>query len=251
MVHRIRTRASVRGAAIWRSVQVALTDVAAQVGRRQLQILDAGGGTGGFAVPLAELGHHVTVVDASPDSLAALEVRATEAKVGHLVHAVQGDAVTLLDAVHADAFDIAICHSVLEVVDDPLAVLTALHASLRLGGLISVVAANAVATVLHKAVAGRLDEALHALRDPRARSGPNDPVPRRFSPSDLQALLAAAGFAVEEIEGARVFADVVPASLVDADPRAVETLIALELEASRVPALRDIAAQLHALARRR
>ena len=41
-------------------------------GRDQLDVLDAGGGTGGFAVPLAELGHRVTVVDASPDSLLSL-----------------------------------------------------------------------------------------------------------------------------------------------------------------------------------
>lgn len=251
MVDRIRTRGSVRNAVIWRSVQAALTNVSDDVGRRQLQILDAGGGTGGFAVPLAELGHHVTVVDASPDSLAALELRAAEAKVGDLVHAVQGDAAALLDTVHADAFDVAICHSVLEVVEEPLAVLAAVHASLRTGGLISIVVANAVATVLHKAVAGRLDEALHALRDPRGRSGPTDPVPRRFLLSDLQALVAAAGFVIDEIEGARVFADVVPASLVDADPRAVETLITLELESARIPALRDVAAQLHVLARRR
>ncbi|MGZ6791503.1 MAG: methyltransferase domain-containing protein, partial [Mycobacteriales bacterium] len=43
-----------------------------------LVVVDAGGGTGGFAVPLAELGHRVTVVDPSPDSLAALQRRAAE-----------------------------------------------------------------------------------------------------------------------------------------------------------------------------
>ncbi|HET7666792.1 MAG TPA: methyltransferase [Mycobacterium sp.] len=250
MVDRIRTRGSVRNAVVWGSVQAALVNAADDVGRHQLQILDAGGGTGGFAVPLAELGHHVTVVDASPDSLAALELRAAEAKVGHLVHARQGDAAALLDTVSADAFDVAICHSVLEVVDDPLAVLTAVRASLRAGGLISVVVANTVATVLHKAVAGRLDEALYALRDRQGRSGPRDPLPRRFSLPDLQGLLAAAGFVLETVEGVRVFADVVPAGLIDADPRAVETLIVLEVEAARVPALREVAAQLHALARR-
>ncbi|QRN81885.1 MAG: methyltransferase type 12, partial [Nocardiopsis sp. BM-2018] len=46
-----------------------------------LEIVDAGGGTGGAAVPLAELGHRVTVVEPSPDSLAALERRAAESGV--------------------------------------------------------------------------------------------------------------------------------------------------------------------------
>ena len=47
----------------------------------QARIVDVGGGTGGLAVQLAELGHRVTVVDPSPDALAALERRAREAGV--------------------------------------------------------------------------------------------------------------------------------------------------------------------------
>src|SRR3954471_18420577 len=62
-----------------------------------LDVLDVGGGTGGFAVPLAVLGHRVTVVDPSPDALAALQRRAREAGVD--VRAVQGDAAGLLDVV--------------------------------------------------------------------------------------------------------------------------------------------------------
>src|ERR1700722_18869492 len=41
---------------------------AAQVGRAALEVVDVGAGTGGFAVRLAKLGHHVTVVDPSPDA---------------------------------------------------------------------------------------------------------------------------------------------------------------------------------------
>ena len=64
---RLRTRGSVRTAVVWRSVRSLLIDLVDVTGRDQLDVLDAGGGTGGFAVPLAELGHHVTVVDASTD----------------------------------------------------------------------------------------------------------------------------------------------------------------------------------------
>ena len=45
------------------------------------RIVDIGGGTGGFAVPLAQLGHRVEVIDPSPDALAALDRRAREADV--------------------------------------------------------------------------------------------------------------------------------------------------------------------------
>src|SRR5215469_14435904 len=64
-----------------------------QTGRTALDIVDAGGGTGGFAVPFAALGHNVTVVDPSPDALASARRRAAEA--GARLTAVQGEAASL------------------------------------------------------------------------------------------------------------------------------------------------------------
>ncbi len=62
-------------------------------------MLDIGGGTGGFAVPLAQAGHRVTVLDHSPDALAGLGRRVAEAGVAAQVRAVQGDADNLAAAV--------------------------------------------------------------------------------------------------------------------------------------------------------
>ena len=56
-----------------------------------LRVLDVGGGSGMFAVPLARLGHDVTVVDPSADALATLRRRADTAGVGDRVRGVQGD----------------------------------------------------------------------------------------------------------------------------------------------------------------
>jgi SAM-dependent methyltransferase len=257
MADRLRMRSSVRNALVWRTLQDAAADLTAAVGRDQLDVLDAGGGTGGIAVPLAALGHRITVVDTSPDALAALERRAAEAGVTALVRGVQGDAASIPDVLGLDdpstdpaRFDLAICHSVLEIADDPAAVLVGVARSLRPGGVVSIVTANAVAAALHRAIAGRFDEALHVLRDPLGRYGPNDPVPRRFSLADVRSLVDAAGLTVVATHGARVFADVVPAGSLDADPQAVATLTELELEAADVPALRAIASALHLLARR-
>ena len=63
-----------------------------------LDVLDIGGGTGGFAVRVAGLGHRVTVVDPSPDALAALARRARESGVADRVTGQQGDLGHLLDA---------------------------------------------------------------------------------------------------------------------------------------------------------
>src|SRR4051794_28291464 len=83
------------------------------------RIVDIGGGTGGFAVRLAGQGHAVTVVDPSPDALAALDRRADEAGVAALVTGLQGDLTDLDTHVPPGAADVVLCHGVLEVVPDP------------------------------------------------------------------------------------------------------------------------------------
>src|SRR5215469_9089133 len=94
-----------------------------QTGRTALDIVDAGGGTGGFAVPFAALGHNVTVVDPSPDALASARRRADERSVRLVT--VQGDADGLDALVGQRAADLVICHSVLEYVDSPAAAMAA------------------------------------------------------------------------------------------------------------------------------
>ena len=79
--------------------------------------------------------------------------------------------------------------------------------------------------------------------------GDRDPVPRRFTRDALTALLTKAGFTVVETHGVRVFADLVPSRLVDTEPGAADALIELEEAAAAHPALRDVATQLHLLAR--
>ena len=65
------------------------------------RVLDVGGGSGAWAVPLAGLGCAVTVVDNSPNALAALQRRARDAGRARAGHAVQGDVDALADVVPA------------------------------------------------------------------------------------------------------------------------------------------------------
>src|SRR5256885_16748870 len=105
----VHARSAMRTAVVWSVLRDALSALAVDRGAPGLHVLDAGGGTGGSAVPLAGLGHDVTVVDPSPDSLAALERRAAEAGLAGTVHAVQGDAAQLLDLVPANSVDAVLC----------------------------------------------------------------------------------------------------------------------------------------------
>lgn len=219
----------------------------ARQGGAPLTVVDVGGGTGGFAVPLAAAGHRVTVVDSSPDALAALTRRAADAGVAERVTAVQGDADLLAAVVATGSVDLVLCHSVLEMVDEPVEVLRAVATALRPEGAASVLVANRAAAVLGRAMTGHLDTAAALLEDPHGRADARDTLRRRFDIADVAALLSGAGLRLEEIHGVRVLADLIPAAVAEADPAA---LLELETRLSARPPYRDIAAQLHLLGRR-
>lgn len=236
-----------RTAVVWDLLSAALGDLAEQAGRPSLDVIDVGGGSGGFAVPVAEAGHRVLVVDPSPDALATLERRADEAGVADHVRAVQGDAAKLADAVGAEAADAVLCHGVLEVVDEPVVAVREVRAALRPGGLASVLVAQRFAAVLARVVTGHLDDALDAMDSPHGRWRSGDPLPRRYDEPALTALIEGAGLRIRAVHGVRIFTDLVPAEIAD-EPGARRALLDLEARAAEQPALRPVAGQLHILA---
>ena len=243
----------VAGTPVVRDVlQSVVSALMAETGRAQLDVVDAGGGTGGFAVPLASQGHAVTVIDPSPDSLAAAQRRAAEAGVP--LRAVQGDAADLAALAGEKNADLVLCHSVLEYVDSPAAAMAAIAAVLRPGGAVSVLAASAVGAVIHRALAGRFDDARRLLAGISAASAPvidnSGPVltrTRRFTLAGVTGLIEEAGLRPGAALGVRVFTDLVPGVVADADPGAAEALRALEQAVSAHPAFHDYAAQFHVL----
>jgi SAM-dependent methyltransferase len=239
-------RDGARFSLIWDVLRDVASARVAETGRQALDIVDVGGGTGGLAVPFAALGHNVTVVDPSPDALAAAQRRAAEA--GAQLTAVQGDAANLDGVVGVKAADLVICHNVLEYVDSPVDAMTAIAAVLRPSATLSVLAANTVAAVLHRALAGRFTEARRLLE-----GGQADGPPRRFTLPALIALVEGAGLRAGEAHGLRIFSGLVPGALLDGDAGGAggtEALRALEAVAAVTPPLRDIAAQLHVLGHR-
>ena len=159
-------RTSVRTGVVWDAVVARLEPNA--------RVVDIGGGTGGFAVRLAREGHAVTVVDPSPDALAALARRADEAGVAGLVTGVQGDLTDIGTHVAPASADVVLCHGVLEVVPDPAAALRTITGVLREGGLLSLLVAQRHAAVVARAMAGHFQQALALLMD-----RPDDPAAGR------------------------------------------------------------------------
>jgi hypothetical protein len=143
---------------------------------------------------------------------------------------------------------------------------------LRPDGAVSVLAASAVAAVIHRGLAGRFDEARRLLaavstaggaggaagggavsgargdNGQEAADGRLDAAaPRRFTLADVVGLIEGAGLRPGAAHGIRIFADLVPGSFADVDPGAADALLALEQAAAAHPAFHDIAAQFHVL----
>ncbi len=129
--------------------------------------------------------------------------------------------------------------------------LTSVTAALRLGGAASVLVAGRPAVVLARALGGHPADALRAFEDPTGRWNAADGVLRRFDTAGLTELVTGAGLTVEAVHGVRVVADLVPGAVLDGVPGAAEALRELEWAVCAEPPYRDIATQLHVLARRR
>ncbi|MGZ5399003.1 MAG: class I SAM-dependent methyltransferase [Nocardioides sp.] len=231
-------RSAARTAVVWAGLRPVLDRAPGQ------DVLDIGGGTGGFAVRVAELGHRVRVVDPSPDALAALDRRARESGVE--VTGQQGDLSTLLDVAEPGSADVVLCHGVLEVVDDPAAALDTIGEVLRPGGVLSLLVAQRHAAVVARAMAGHFEQA-RAMLD---ATGPSGRSGRRFTAAELETLLPAAGFTLASVHAVRVFSDLVPGTVLDLEPGATAALLELEQAVSERPEYAPLAAQLHLVATR-
>ena len=209
---------------------------------RAAQLLDCGGGSGTYAVPLAVAGADVTVIDISADALATLSHRAGEAGVAGQVHPIQGDVEALADLVGSRTFDLVLAHGILEAVDAVAATFTGIAAAVRPGGLMSVLVGNPAAVVLARALAGEPALALAELAE-------LDAAETRIGPAAIARLCAEAGLVIEARHGVGVFSDLVPGSALDA-PGARDALERLDADAAGRSPFAEIAARVHLLVRR-
>lgn len=236
----------VRSELMWQAV-VDATEIAGATSG--LDVLDLGGGTGGDAVRLGQLGHRVTVVDPSPDALASLHRRSIDAGLLEPVRALQGDTTDLLDHVAPASFDLVLLHGVLEHVDDPGAALAAVATVLRPGGHVSVVVAGRHAAVAARALAGDFVTAQALLACSADTWDVRSMGPRRFVQDEVESLLQTHGFSAVAVHGLRVFADLVPSAIVDTEPGARDALYALERHVRTSSEFSALSAGLQSIAR--
>jgi SAM-dependent methyltransferase len=213
-----------------------------------LRVVDIGGGAGTQSVPLAALGHRVTIVDPSP---AMLDRARTALSAGP---SDLRDRVTLVEASGEDAplvlgkdrFDIVLCHGVLMYLEDPAAMLDALVALVTAGGVVSILATNKHGIADRAARRGRWREALGLFDADRYVNGLGITA-RADTPDAIAAALTARGLTPEAWYGVRVFSD---AWLADRPVDEVGDVLAVEWEACRRDPYRQLSRLFHLVARR-
>jgi S-adenosylmethionine-dependent methyltransferase len=200
------------------------------------KVVDAGGGTGQVAVPLAALGYQVTVVDTSAAMLATCAERAAEAG-GAAVAIVQGDAAEVAALLGAASQDAVLCHDLLGDVAEPAGLLAALAEVLRDGGVLSLTFLNRDWLALRAGRRGDFTEALRLLDERRARTV-----------TEVRPWLDLAGFDLVEALGVDVFA---AGADDDLDRAALAKLAELERRVAGREPYRSSAHTLHLVGRRR
>lgn len=218
--------------------------VAAIEGPTTARILDAGGGSGAFAIPLAERGHDVTLLEPSGGMLEVAR-RAIAAR-GVTVRVVEGD-IARGGELALGPYDVICCHAVLLYLDDPQGALASLRGMARRGTILSILEKNADGLALRPGMAGDYAEAIRLLDDPI--SAGNLGIPNRArSMSEWTAMLEGTGWQLDDRTGVRLFSDSAPDDLA---PERFDALLELERRAGRREPYRSVARLHHLLAHAR
>ena len=206
------------------------------------RVLDVGGGSGAYAIPLAQRGYDVTLLDDSSGMLEVARERSTASGVALTLVKDRLEGVTTLAP---PQFVAICCHAVLLYVEDPRSALANLRAVAAPGAMLSLLEKNRNGLSLRPGLGGDYAEAIRVLDDPVA-SG-NLGIPNRSrSIGEWHRLLDETGWDVESWVGIRLFSD---SAADDIPPEQFQELLDLERQAGRRDPYRSVARLFHLLAR--
>jgi S-adenosylmethionine-dependent methyltransferase len=207
------------------------------------QIWDAGCGQGQMSLWLAGVGHQLTLCDLSSKMLD--RARDNFAAAGLDASFYHQSAQSL--AIQLDAFDLVLCHAVVEWLADPLTSLQAIADKVRPGGYLSLLFYNRNAMVYSNVLKGgwRLKP---ILEDSYLGKGHKLTPPNPQYPHTMLDTLQQAGFELVQQTGIRVFNDYL--SQTARNNTDEQELFALEHRYCRMPTYRDMGRYVHLLMQR-
>jgi len=200
-------------------------------------ILDAGGGTGFYSLPLAAKGHRVTILDLSEKMLELAQRKAERMGLADKVQTIVGDMETIHQP--SSSFDAVICHLALCHVRNPLNALKEFSTVLKKGGLLSLVVENKIFFSLVEAYRGNLKETLDRLESRKLHiqlEGLGELL--TFGREELLSMLKESGFTPTRVMGLRVLSDYLQHSKAEPDDfpslRRIETVLSTKDEISNI-----------------
>lgn len=216
-----------------------------------LRILDAGGGNGPDALPLAAQGHYVTLLDNAAAMLEDARRTADTAGYGNRLVTHQAGLADLPTLFPEPTFDMVLCHNVVMYLPDPFITVNALAAALRPGGLFSLIAVNPASEALRLALRLRDPTAALAHLDPTSVCTPLfDIESRRYPIAEMERWLDQSGCTVIARYGIRCIIDYIADDACKRDPHFFAALEQLELALSDRAPYRQIARFVHFVASR-
>jgi S-adenosylmethionine-dependent methyltransferase len=203
-----------------------------------------------MALRVAGAGWHVTAVDRASRMLerAAEAARAQGLRARIDCRAIDLNGGGVSSAVGHSAFDLVLCHNVLEYVDSPEALLCEALESLNARGMISVVVRARTGEVLKHAIGeGDLDLSIRLLSASHVRDELYGVDLRLFDPDEIERLLRGAGFEVRARLGIRVVADYLSDWMLAGEEEFARVL-AFERRLAEIPELCAVARYLQVIA---
>ncbi|MEO8329216.1 MAG: class I SAM-dependent methyltransferase, partial [Candidatus Nanopelagicales bacterium] len=101
-----------------------------------MNILDVAGGNGVEALRLAKMGHHVTVVDYSEQMLEAAQRAMSETGMADRISLVHANVESMQASLSRTGYDGALCHNLIQYLDDPQSALRNIADCLRSDGFL-------------------------------------------------------------------------------------------------------------------
>ena len=202
------------------------------------RVLDAGGGSGAIAIPLAERGYQVTLLDPSEGmlSVARERIEAASVEVPTILSAIE-DASSIAPG----PYDAICCHAVLMYVKEPAQALMVLRSLARTGTVLSLLEKNRDGLAMRPGLRGDYDEALRLLDDPVSTGNLGIQNWSRSIP-EWRGLLESTRWQMDSWVGIRLFSDLAEDEL---PAERFERLVRLEREAGHRDSYRSIARLIH------
>lgn len=207
------------------------------------KILDAGGGTGFYSIPLALKGHEITILDVSEKMLEKARQSAIKHGVSKKVKTVQGNMAHL--KFPESSFDAILCHLAFGYTE-PSQTLSEFYKVLKDDGFLSLTVANKHFYCIKESLKGNFSKVKEILEAKNFFEAPQGlPKIKTFTKSEIVNLCLNANFEILCVKGIKVVTDYIPETLHN-----IRRLKALEEKMSEIEELSSIARHIYLICRK-